>query len=61
MKGGLVFADRLCTVSPTYAEEIKTPFFGENLDGLLRARKIRSAAFSTALTTTSSIPLMIAS
>lgn len=39
MKGGLVFADRLCTVSPTYAEEIKTPFFGENLDGLLRARE----------------------
>jgi len=39
MKGGLVFADRLCTVSPTYAEEIKTPFFGENMDGLLRARE----------------------
>lgn len=39
MKAGLVFSDRLCTVSPTYAEEIKTPFFGENLDGLLRARE----------------------
>ncbi|NLI54740.1 MAG: glycogen synthase GlgA [Clostridiales bacterium] len=39
MKGGLVFSDRLCTVSPTYAEEIKTPYFGENLDGLLRARE----------------------
>lgn len=39
MKGGLVFADRLCTVSPTYAEEIKTPFYGENMDGLLRARE----------------------
>ncbi len=38
MKGGLVFSDRLCTVSPTYAEEIKTQFYGENLDGLLRAR-----------------------
>lgn len=38
MKGGLVFSDRICTVSPTYAEEIKTHFYGENLDGLLRAR-----------------------
>ena len=39
MKGGLVFADRISTVSPTYAGEIKTPFYGENLDGLLRVRE----------------------
>ena len=38
MKGGLVFADWLCTVSPRYAEEIKMPYYGELLDGLLRAR-----------------------
>ncbi|KAF1856359.1 hypothetical protein Lal_00049274 [Lupinus albus] len=38
MKGGLVFADRLTTVSPTYAEEIKTPYFGEKLDSLLQSR-----------------------
>ena len=38
MKGGLVFSDYVLTVSPTYAEEIKTSFYGENLDGLLRAR-----------------------
>ncbi|MGN1180438.1 MAG: glycogen synthase GlgA [Suilimivivens sp.] len=38
LKGGIVFADAITTVSPTYAEEIKTPFYGENLDGLLRAR-----------------------
>jgi len=38
LKGGLVFADAITTVSATYAEEIKTPFYGENLDGLLRAR-----------------------
>ena len=38
LKGGLVYADQITTVSDTYAEEIKTPFFGEGLDGLLRAR-----------------------
>lgn len=38
LKGGLVYADALTTVSPTYAEEIKTPFYGENLDGLMKAR-----------------------
>ena len=38
LKGGLVYADAITTVSPTYAEEIKTPFYGEGLDGLLRAR-----------------------
>lgn len=38
LKGGLVYADFITTVSRTYAEEIKTEFFGEKLDGLLRAR-----------------------
>lgn len=38
LKGGIVYADAITTVSDTYAEEIKTPFYGENLDGLLRAR-----------------------
>lgn len=38
LKGGLVYADALTTVSPTYAEEIKTPFYGENLNGLMCAR-----------------------
>lgn len=38
LKGGLVYADAITTVSNTYAEEIKTPFYGENLDGLLNAR-----------------------
>lgn len=38
IKGGLVFADRLTTVSPRYAQEIQTPAFGCGLDGLLRHR-----------------------
>ena len=37
LKGGIVFADAVTTVSNTYAEEIKTPFYGERLDGLLCA------------------------
>ncbi|MDD6348179.1 MAG: glycogen synthase GlgA [Lachnospiraceae bacterium] len=38
MKGGLVYADAITTVSRTYAEEIKTAFYGEGLDGLMCAR-----------------------
>lgn len=38
LKGGLVFADAITTVSETYAEEIKTDFYGEKLNGLLVAR-----------------------
>ncbi len=38
LKGGIVYADKVTTVSQTYAEEIKTPFFGEGLDGLMSAR-----------------------
>lgn len=38
LKGGLTYADAITTVSQTYAEEIKMPFYGEKLDGLLNAR-----------------------
>ncbi len=38
LKGGLVYADAITTVSDTYAEEIKTAFYGEGLNGLLCAR-----------------------
>lgn len=38
LKGGLVYTDAITTVSETYAEEIKTDFYGEGLNGLLNAR-----------------------
>ena len=38
LKGGMVYADAVTTVSQSYAEEIKMPFYGEKLDGLMRAR-----------------------
>lgn len=39
MKAGIVFSDRISTVSPSYAEEILTAEFGERLEGILRTRK----------------------
>ncbi|MBQ1372019.1 MAG: glycogen synthase, partial [Oscillospiraceae bacterium] len=43
LKGGLTYCDRITTVSGTYAEEIQSPFFGEELDAHLRyhAGKLR--------------------
>jgi starch synthase len=38
LKAGLQLADRITTVSPTYASEIRSPEFGMGLDGLLRMR-----------------------
>lgn len=38
LKGGLVYADAITTVSPQYAKEIQSEYYGEGLDGLLRAR-----------------------
>ena len=38
LKGGLCYSDLLTTVSPTYAEEIKSAFYGERLDEVFRRR-----------------------
>ena len=39
MKAGLFYADRVTTVSPSYADEISTPELGFGLDGVIRARR----------------------
>lgn len=43
LKGGINYADMVTTVSPTYAQEIQTPFYGEQMDELLKSQghKIR--------------------
>lgn len=37
MKGGIIYSDIVNTVSESYADEIRTPYYGENLDGLLNS------------------------
>ncbi|MDB6093737.1 MAG: glycogen/starch synthase, ADP-glucose type [Verrucomicrobia bacterium] len=39
LKGGIMFADRVTTVSPRYAKEIQTPEFGNGLDGVVQTRE----------------------
>ena len=39
LKGGIALADKITTVSPTYARELMSPEFGMGLEGLLRARQ----------------------
>ena len=39
LKGGIVYANAITTVSETYADEIKTEFYGEGLEGLLCSRQ----------------------
>ncbi|TYL47205.1 glycogen synthase GlgA [Marinomonas sp. IMCC 4694] len=41
LKAGLVYADAITTVSPTYAREILTPEYGDGLDGTLRAMQTK--------------------
>ncbi len=41
MKGAVECADRVTTVSPTYAEEIKDPWFAHGLDGIIRDRAFK--------------------
>lgn len=43
LKAGIVYSDFMTTVSRTYAEEIKHPYYGEGLDGLIRAHEKKLA------------------
>ena len=53
MARGIIFADLITTVSPTYAQEILTPEFGEGLDPLLRDRQERLVGILIGLDMTS--------
>jgi len=52
LKAGLQLADRITTVSPTYAAEIRTPEGGMGLDGLLRARAASLSGILNGIDTT---------
>ncbi|MCD2255488.1 glycogen synthase GlgA [Lactobacillus sp. CC-MHH1034] len=51
MKGGIEFADKVITVSPSYAQEIQTPEYGEGLDGVLRANSYKLTGFLNGIDT----------
>ena len=52
MKGGLVYADWITTVSPTYADEIMRPEFGCGLEGVLQSRADRLSGILNGIDTT---------
>lgn len=51
MKAAILYADYITTVSQTYAEEILSPYFGEQLDGILRLRTDRLSGILNGLDT----------
>ena len=56
MKGGIEAADRVTTVSPTYAQEILDPWFSHGLDGILRAREWKLTGILNGIDTVSYNP-----
>ena len=51
LKAGLAFSDAITTVSPTYAEEIQRPEYGDGLDGVVRARRAALAGILNGIDT----------
>ncbi|MGG1875996.1 glycogen synthase GlgA [Paenibacillus cisolokensis] len=56
MKAGIVYADHVTTVSPTYAREIQTAYYGYGLDGLLSAQGERLSGIVNGIDTKSYNP-----
>ncbi|MEG0570739.1 MAG: glycogen synthase GlgA [Oscillospiraceae bacterium] len=52
MKTGLVFSDKINTVSPTYAQEIKSPFYSYGMEGILNARAAQTVGIINGIDTT---------
>lgn len=52
LKAGIVYADAVTTVSPTYAKEICTPAFGYGMDGLLQSRRYKLHGILNGIDTT---------
>ena len=61
LKAGCVFADRISTVSPSYAEEIKTSYYSEGLDGILNARSAELSGILNGIDVKTFSPTMDAS
>ena len=58
MKGAIVYADHITTVSRTYAEEIQYEYFGEGLNGLLQSRREHLTGIVNGIDTTLYDPAM---
>ena len=56
LKGGIVYADRITTVSESYKEEVQTEFYGEGLSGILRAKDHKFYGIVNGIDTTSYDP-----